>query len=123
MSTLAHLSELLPYWADEAARIARTPGVAFGRTHDDPRRLGAIDEHGRDSMAAIVPHVRAGLEHCVRTLRGIPAEAWSLAGEHPRRGSMTIDELVDDFLVEHAEDHARQIEATLDAIQSSREVA
>src|SRR5262249_45806082 len=48
MSTLAHLAELLPYWAHEAADLARSPGKDFGRTHDDPRRLGAIAQHGHD---------------------------------------------------------------------------
>ena len=42
MSTLAHLEELLPYWAREAADLAKAPGKAVGRSHDDPRRIGAV---------------------------------------------------------------------------------
>ena len=123
MSTLAHLSELLPYWAQEAAAIAHAPGAAFGRTHDDPRRLGAITEHGRDSASDIALRIRDALRQCVLTLRAIPPEQWSSAGLHPRRGSMTVEQVVDDFLIAHAEEHAAQIQSTLDAVQGTREVA
>src|SRR5207244_13356675 len=58
MSTLAHVSELLPYWAHQAERIARSPGVAFGRTHDDPERVGAIDQHANTRSAPSVPPSR-----------------------------------------------------------------
>lgn len=119
MSTLAHLAELLPYWAHQAEAIVRAPGQPFGRTHEDPDRIGAVEQHGRDSLDAIVPRLRASLEECLRTLRALPADAWQLAGEHSRRGSMTISEMVDSFLVEHAEEHATQTQATLSALQTS----
>jgi uncharacterized damage-inducible protein DinB len=120
MSTLAHLEELLPYWAHEAASIARQPGQPFGRTHDDAARLGAIDQHGRDALEAIVPRIRSSLAECITTLRGIPPAAWEHAGQHPRRGSMTVSQVVDDFLVSHADEHAAQIQATLDTLGAAR---
>ena len=119
MSTLAHLSELLPYWALEAAQVAESPGQPLGRTHDDARRLGAITEHGHDSLDAIVPRIRASLAECVATLRAVPPEAWTLTGQHVRRGPMTIADVVDDFLVKHAEEHAVQIQAALKDLQAS----
>jgi uncharacterized damage-inducible protein DinB len=119
MSTLAHLSELLPYWAEQAALIARSPGTAFGRTHDDPDRLGAVEQHGRDTLADIAERIRTSLEQCVGTLRGIPPEAWTRSGQHARRGSMTVQQVVDEFVVAHAEEHAAQVEATLAALDAS----
>ena len=116
MSTLAHLSELLPYWAQQAASIAQTPGLAFGRALDDPDRLGAIEHHGRDTLGQSVVRVRTSLEQSLSTLRAIPPDAWSHAGEHPRRGRMTVADVVDAFLLEHAQEHAAQIEATLHAL-------
>src|SRR5579859_105408 len=84
MSTLAHLAELLPYWAHEAAHLAAEPGGPVGRTHEDPRRLGAIEQHGHDSLASILPSIRAALQECISTLRGIPAEGWTAVGQHVR---------------------------------------
>ena len=112
MSTLAHVSELLPYWAHQAENVARSPGMAFGRSHDDPRRIGAIEQHGRDSLEAIVARIRAGLDECLETLRSMPAHAWSATGQHPTRGTMTVEELVDAFLVNHIDEHTAQTRAT-----------
>src|SRR5262245_36392003 len=113
MSTLAHVAEMLPYWAHQATDVARRPGEPFGRHLDDPARLGAISEHGQDSLDGTVPRIRAGLAECVALLRALPTDAWALAGQHPARGSMTIEQFVDAFLVAHAHEHAEQIRATL----------
>jgi hypothetical protein len=120
MSILAHLAELLPFWAHEAADLAASPGRAVGRTHDDPRRLGAIEQHGQDSLADIVPRIRAGLEECLATLRGISAAGWAAVGQHVRRGPITADELVKAYVVDHAEEHAAQIHTTLETLRAAK---
>jgi len=120
MSTLAHLAELLPYWAHQALGIASRPGEPFGRTHDDPDRIGAVTEHGHDSLDTAVTRIRAGVEECARLLRELPAEAWFRAGQHATRGPMTIEQLVDAFLVNHAEEHAVQIEASVKSLAGAR---
>ena len=119
MSTLAHLAELMPYWAHQAEHISQLPGTAVGREHDDPERLGAVEHHGRDTLDAIVPRIRTSLAEAVTTLRALPAAAWTSAGQHPRRGSMTVEQLVDAFLVSHAEDHCAQTRATLETLNGS----
>jgi hypothetical protein len=60
MSTLAHVAEMLPYWAHQCERVARTPGAAFGRTHDDPGRLAAIAEHGMAATLSVSSVSRCG---------------------------------------------------------------
>ena len=120
MSTLAHLAELLPYWSHEAADLAASPGKRVGRTHEDPDRLAAIAQHGNDSLAATVPRVRAALDDCIQTLRGIPADAWTATGQHVRGGQITPTELVERFVAHHAEEHAAQIQATLDTLRAAR---
>jgi hypothetical protein len=120
MSTLAHLAELLPYWAHEAADIARSPGNPVGRTHEDPRRIGAIEQHGNDSLADMLPRIRAGLDECKATLRSIPDEGWSAVGQHIRRGPITASEVVTAFVVNHADEHAAQIRATLETLRAAK---
>jgi uncharacterized damage-inducible protein DinB len=119
MSTLAHLAELLPYWAHQAEGIAAQPGKPFGRTHADADRLGAIEQHGHDSLDMAVKRIRAGLQECVTVLSALPAEAWASAGQHPSRGMMTIEQVVDAFLVHHAEEHTAQTHATLETLQTN----
>jgi hypothetical protein len=120
MSTLAHLAELLPYWAHEAADIARSPGSPVGRALDDPRRVGAIEQHGNDSLADMVPQIRAGLDECKTTLRGIPDEGWNAVGKHIRRGDITASELVKAFVVDHAAEHAAQVHTTLETLRTAK---
>jgi DinB family protein len=119
MSTLAHLEELLPYWAHEAADLATSPGKPVGRTLDDPRRVNPIAEHSRDSLDAIVPRIRVALAECLQTLRSIPAERWQAVGHHAVRGDITPEQIVEAFLCKHTQEHATQIKGTLDALQSS----
>jgi uncharacterized damage-inducible protein DinB len=122
MSTLAHVAELLPYWAHQAERIASSPGTTFGRSHDDPDRVGAVEQHGHDSLDSAVQRLRASLDECLRTLRALPAEAWSKTGEHPRRGSMTVADVVEALLVEHTDEHVAQVSATLGAVSPAESV-
>ena len=120
MSTLAHVAEILPYWAHQAEHIARHPGAPFGRTHEDPDRIAAIEQHSHDGLEAIAARIRHGLDESVRTLRSLPDEAWASAGQHPTRGSMTAEEVIDRFLLNHVEEHTAQISATLAALTATR---
>jgi uncharacterized damage-inducible protein DinB len=120
MSTLSHVAEILPYWAHQAEHIARAPGAAFGRTHADADRLAAIEQHRRDSLEAMVARIRAALAESVSILRRVPADAWATAGQHPTRGAMTADDVIQKFLLEHVEEHAAQISATQEALSASR---
>lgn len=120
MSTLAHVAELLPYWAHQAQGIAHQPGKPFGRTHDDTERLGAIEQHGGDSLDEAIKRIRAGLDECVRVLQALPADGWAAAGQHPSRGAMTVEQLVDAFLVSHTQEHALQTEATLATLGTAK---
>src|SRR5712691_2190847 len=119
MSTLAHLQELLPYWAHQAAAVVSTPDQPFGRTHSDPVRIGAIEEHGHDSLDAMVKRIRVSLSECLATLRSLPSSGWSVVGHSPSRGTMTVEQIVDSFLVGHVEEHAAQTHATLAALGAS----
>jgi uncharacterized damage-inducible protein DinB len=116
MSLLAHVAEILPYWAHQAEKIARAPGEPFGRLLDDPDRVGAVAQHSQDAVSTIVPRIRSGLADCLHTLRALPADGWQQAGLHPLRGTMTVEQVVDAFLVSHVEDHIAQTATTLKAL-------
>jgi hypothetical protein len=114
MSTLAHVVEMLPYWAAQCAQIAASPGAKFGRTHDDPGRLEAIAKHAADPASVVSDALRASVSEALATLR--PLGDWSLAGQHVRRGEMTIQQVVDEFMVGHVEGHVRQVDEALNAL-------
>jgi len=116
MSTLAHVVEMLPYWAHQCEQLARVPGAPFGRGHDDPGRLGAIADHGSDAADVVRAALRTSLAEAVAALRGLPGEAWDAVGVHPRRGQMTVREVIDAFMVDHVEEHGAQVDAALSVL-------
>ncbi|HEY3058333.1 MAG TPA: DinB family protein [Chloroflexota bacterium] len=116
MSTLAHVAEMLPYWAQQASQIGQHPGAPFGRMHDDPARLGAVSEHGGDAAEVIRAALRTSLDRAIATLRALPEASWTARGAHPRRGEMSAREVVDTFMVDHVEEHAGQVDAALRAL-------
>ena len=117
MRNLAHVAEMLPYWAHQAEVILAAPAKPFGRTHDDAQRIGSIEEHSNDVLEAALERISNGAAECVKTLRALPAEAWALSGVHPNRGEMTVTEMVDSFLAGHVEAHVRQVEDVLDSLR------
>jgi uncharacterized damage-inducible protein DinB len=118
MSALAHVVELMPYWAHQARDVSMRPndGQRFGRTHDDPERIGAIQQHRRDSLDATLPRIRQALDETVRTLRAIPADGWRRSASHATRGDMSVEMIVDQFLVSHVEEHLNQARQAIRAV-------
>ena len=115
MMVLAHVAEILPYWARQAKEVAarERDNEPYGRTHDDPDRIAAVEQHARDRLADVLPRLRAGLAEATAILRAIPPERWTRTGRHARRGEMSVARIVDEFLLEHLEEHRRQLEATI----------
>ncbi len=115
MRVLAHTAELLPYWARQAREVASRSqdNQPFGRTHEDPDRIAAVESHADDTLDQVLPRIRDGLAEAVAGLRSIPEEGWKRTGRHERRGEMTVEHLVDFFLVQHLEEHLQQAESVL----------
>ncbi len=117
MKVLAHAAELLPYWARQAVDVAAREenGRPFGRTHDDPDRIDAVEGHARDRLEDVVPRIQAGLDETLRLLRGIPASGWARTAHHARRGEMSVEQIVDQFLVDHLDEHLVQADRAIQA--------
>lgn len=115
VKVLAHTAELLSYWAGQARDVAARSenNQPFGRTHDDPDRIKAVEDHAGESLDGALQMVQDGLRVCVETLRAIPEAGWQRTGRHARRGEMAVGEIVDQFLVDHLEEHRLQTESTL----------
>lgn len=119
MSILAHVVELMPYWAKQALEVSRRSADSqpFGRTHDDPDRIGAVQQHGRDSLDSMLPRVQTACAEAVDLLRQIPQDRWTRTARHANRGDMSVEQIVDQFLVNHVEEHLTQARAAISALQ------
>lgn len=110
----AHLSEFIPYWIAEAGPVlqVRTSDapVPFGRTKRDPERIGAIERNRHEPVALLWDDTRNDIAALRTFLTTIGPDQWATTGVHPTLGPMTVDALVERFLVGHLEEHADQLE-------------
>lgn len=108
---LAHIAEFVPYWAGQALLVAKNPGSPFGRTEEDPDRRAGIADHADDDLGSLLSRVEAAEERFATTIAGIPDDAWSSTGVHPRFGDMDIGAIIDRFVVQHLVGHLEQARA------------
>ncbi len=113
----AHVSEFIPYWIAQAAPVLNNDNagepVPFGRTKRDPERIGAIERNRNAPVPVLWDDTRADIAELRAFLGTITPEQWALEGRHPTLGPMTVEELVEEFLVGHLEEHADQLEGMI----------
>ena len=112
---LAHVAEMLPYWLGELERVVDgAPGpTAFGRTAEDPVRLGLIGRERTLPTRVLIRRIDAALREWEDRLPTLTAEDRAAVGRHPRLGDMPVDLLFERFALGHAEDHIAQLRSTL----------
>jgi hypothetical protein len=112
---LAHTAEMFAFWQAEIDRImqAGSEPLPFGRVSTDPARIEAI---GRDRLlptAELFDRIAAEAARLDARIRALtPADAVR-RGVHPRLGEMTVEHILERFLVSHLEDHVEQLRGIL----------
>ncbi|MGH2512841.1 MAG: DinB family protein [Candidatus Limnocylindrales bacterium] len=112
---LAHVTEMLPYWLGEIERVlaGSTEPVPFGRVSSDPVR-GLIIERDRSLPSReLLGRIHSGVERYALRLPQLSNLDWARRGIHPRLGEMTVEAMLERFVVGHAQEHAEQLKATL----------
>ena len=109
---LAHVEEMLPFWLGEMERVIDGDGTtpkSFGRTADDPVRLGIIDRDRSLPLRVLFKRVDDGLRAWQERLPTLTDAERSRIGVHPRLGEMPAPAILDRFITGHAEDHIGQL--------------
>jgi len=125
----AHLAEFPAYWLHQVQTIvgAKADGVAepipFGRTKADAGRVAAIERERHTDPAELLRRVSVDLGAVREALHALPPDALDVRGEHPTRGEMPLRGIVEEFIVNHLEEHADQLDSlelvTLDEIRQA----
>jgi histidinol-phosphate aminotransferase len=108
----AHLGEIGEYWLGELEPVLAGGGepVPFGRVKSNPARIAAI-ERGR-SVASDRHFVQ--VQRCADRLEaiicGLSQTEWQAIGRHSTLGDMSVDRILEEFLVGHYEQHADQLD-------------
>jgi len=115
---LAHTCEMLFYWMGEYERIveanrARGNGIPFGRTATDAVRIGILERDRTVPLRELFARIDLGIGRWEARLATGTAGEGDAVGLHPSRGEMTADQVRDQMIVSHLQDHIDQLERIL----------
>ena len=114
MQVLGHVVEMLPYWLNHCqGLITAAEPPQFGRTLDAPERLAGVDRGATGSPDELLRLLNDEVQTTARAIRQMATAERGKKGLHPRRGEMTVADIVEVFIVAHAEDHLAQVRAAL----------
>jgi hypothetical protein len=114
---LAHVTEMLPYWLGEIERVVSgsPEPVPFGRVSTDPLRSLTIERDRTLPTRELLDRIDSGVARYARRLPQLTAAHWARVGLHPRLGEMTVEAMLERFVVSHVEEHALSLKAILGA--------
>ncbi|MEO6577347.1 MAG: DinB family protein [Candidatus Limnocylindria bacterium] len=110
----AHLAEFPAYWLAQIRAVIAAGSVEpepFGRVKTDTDRIAAIERDRYADPPALLERVRASLVDVSDAARTWDTDAWHRIGAHPTRGAMSVERIVEEFIVNHLEEHADQLDA------------
>jgi len=117
MESLAHIVELMPYWAGEVEKLVARPGQNFGRTMQDEGRLAALRIHGHDTLVQAREALPDSYSRLSEVLGGLQDSDLKLTGRHIRYGEHTLEWFIHEFITEHVRNHVAQLRECLAAIE------
>ncbi|GAC1375636.1 MAG: hypothetical protein NVS2B12_33750 [Ktedonobacteraceae bacterium] len=116
MESLAHIREIMPYWANEITKLVAHPDQKFGRTKEDEARIRAIDEHKNDSLAAARAALPDSYMYLDKVLTTLKDSDLALKGRHSKFGEQNLDWFIKEFVTDHLTNHNQQIRVSLQAL-------
>ena len=115
MQALGHMTEMIPYWLNHCRALIAATGEPprFGRTAGSPERLAGVMQGAAATPAALLARLEAEVRAAANTIRHFSIAERSKRGVSSERGEMSVAEVVESFIVSHAEEHLGQVRSTL----------
>lgn len=115
MQTVGHMAEMIPYWLDHCRTLIAASGEPprFGRTLDSPERLAGVERGAAGTPDEFLRLLDEEVRAAAQAIRQMSAAERAKTGLHLRRGQMTVADVVEVFIVAHAEEHLEQMRAAL----------
>jgi len=110
---LAHVAEMLPYWLEQAKLVAASGnGIPFGRVKSDLERVAAIERDRNENPEALLSRMDLEIDEVRAWILCLDESNWAQTGTHQTRGEMSVARIIDEFVLDHLEEHAEQLEQT-----------
>lgn len=114
MQTLGHMVEMIPYWMHDCQTIiAAANPPQFGRGIDAPERLEGVEQAANKTPDELLNQLNAEVNAASAAILAMTSTDRAKQGIHIRKGATTVAEIIETFVVAHAEDHLEQIRKAL----------
>jgi len=115
MQTLGHVTEMIPYWLNHCRILIAATGAPprFGRAPGSPERLAGIAHGATAEPGALLARLEEEVRSGAATIRKLSEAERSKRGISGERGEITVGEVIESFIVGHAEEHLAQVKAAL----------
>jgi uncharacterized damage-inducible protein DinB len=115
MQTLGHVTEMIPFWLSHCRTLVAATGAppAFGRAPGGPERLAGVAHGAASEPTALLAQLEGEVRKAAATIRALTPADLEKRGIHNARGEMRVADVLDSFIVAHAEEHLAQVRAAL----------
>ena len=115
MQTLGHMTEMIPYWLNHCRTLIAATGTppAFGRTPGSPERLAGVSHGASADPDALLRQLHEAVRAAAREIRQLSTTERGKRGISSERGEMTVAQVIESFIVDHAEEHLAQAQSAL----------
>jgi hypothetical protein len=112
---LAHVAEMIPFWLGEVERILAGPPdpVPFGRVGTDPVRIAIIERDRSLPIGELYARIDTGLQRLAERLSTLTPAQLEKIGTHPRHGEMSVQAIAERQVINHVDEHVRQLQDIL----------
>jgi uncharacterized damage-inducible protein DinB len=116
MQTLGHMTEMIPYWLSHCRTLIAATGELprFGRTPGSPERLAGVEHGAAAEPDALLGQLQQEVRAAAGAIRKLSTAERGKRGLYTGRGEMmTVADVIESFIVGHAEEHLAQVQAAL----------
>jgi hypothetical protein len=115
MQALGHMTEMIPYWLQHCRVLVAATGEppTFGRTPGSPERLAGVAQGAAAEPDTLLARLQGEVRTAAATIRKLSTAERAKRGLSPGRGEMTVTDVLESFIVSHAEEHLAQVQAAL----------
>ena len=115
MQTLGHMTEMIPYWLNHCRTLIAATGTppAFGRTAGSPERLAGVSHGASADPDALLRQLHEAVRAAASEIRQFSATERGKRGISSEHGEMTVAQVIESFIVDHAEEHLAQAQSAL----------
>ena len=115
MQTLGHMTEMIPYWLHHCRVLIAATGdlPTFGRTPGSSERLAGVAHGATAQSDALLAQLQDEVRAAAGWIRKLSMAERGKRGVHPGRGEMAVADVLESFIVSHAEEHLAQVQSAL----------